>query len=102
MAPTNRSRRRKPRGAKQILEILPKPRSGRRLTPGIVRIDSNRTHGYVVRIGYVRRGGGWRARYRAYFGDTTYRGKAKALAAAERWLRDLIRTGEPGKKARTK
>jgi hypothetical protein len=88
------------KGVRRILAILPKPRRGRRLTPGIVRVDSNRTHGYVVRIGYVRSrpGDRWRARYRAYFGDKMYGGKARALAAAERWIRDLTRTGRaPGR-----
>jgi hypothetical protein len=75
--------------------VLPKPRKGRRLMPGIVRVDSNRTHGYVVRIGYYRTRAGWLVRHRAYFGDTMYLGKARALKAAERWVRALVRNGKP-------
>jgi hypothetical protein len=95
MARRKRTGRQAARGAKRIQAIMPKPRAGRRLAPGIVRVDSNRTHGYVVRIGYVRGPTGWRARYRAYFGDRMYGGKRKALAAAERWIRELVRTGRP-------
>lgn len=98
MARGKRTPRQAPKGNKRILAILPKPRAGRRLTPGIVRVDSNRTHGYVVRIGYIRSSNGWRARYRAYFGDRMYGGKRKALAAAERWIRELLRTGKPPRK----
>jgi hypothetical protein len=98
MARTKRTRGQARRRARRILALLPKPRAGRRLTPGIVRVDSNRTHGYVVRIGYVRGPNGWRARYRAYFGDRMYGGKRRALAAAERWIRELVRTGKPPRK----
>lgn len=62
------------------------------LPPGISRIDqpSTRTHGYFVRVGYHRtRDGAWRPKHRAFFGDATHGGKAKALKAAIKWLKSV-------------
>ena len=76
---------------------LPKPRRGRRLTPGIVRLDYPKVKGYIVRIAYRRTTRGWRPRFKAYFGDGRFGGKKKALAAAQAWLKALIKTGRPPK-----
>ena len=101
-SPRSNRRARRTKSSSRILALLPKARRGRRLTPGIVRVDSNRTHGYVVRIGYVRSGTGarsrWRARFRAYFGDKMYGGKSRALRAAEEWIRTLTMTGKAPEK----
>jgi hypothetical protein len=61
-------------------------------TAGISRIDqaSTRTHGFFVRVGYHRtRDGSWRPKHRAFFGDASYGGKAKALKAAQNWLKKV-------------
>jgi hypothetical protein len=57
------------------------------LTPGISRIDqaTTRTHGYFVRVGYRKTTKG------AFFGDASHGGKASALRAAERWLKQTRR-----------
>ncbi|HEY7682139.1 MAG TPA: hypothetical protein VH879_05815 [Gemmatimonadales bacterium] len=73
----------------------PAPRRGRRLPPGMVRLDYPKVRGYIVRIGYIRTKTGWKPRYKAYFSDTRHGGKAKARAAAEAWLQKLLRTGRP-------
>jgi len=92
-------RRSKPRSRKTPSGIqLPRPRRGRRLPPGIVRLDYEKARGYNVRIGYIRRKDSWRPRYQAYFADGRHGGKAEALAAAKKWLRTLIRTGKPPKR----
>lgn len=80
---------------------LPRPRKGRRLNPGICRVDqpSTGTHGYVVRVGYRLTKKGYRPRYHAYFSDTRYGGKSKALASAQLWLKGLIKAGRPPKRA---
>ena len=78
---------------------LPRARVGRRLPPGMVRLDYPRARGYLVRVGYIRHKTGWRPRYQAYFSETRYGGKAKAKAAAEAWLRGLIKTGRPPERA---
>jgi hypothetical protein len=59
---------------------------------GVSRIDqeSTRTHGYFVRVGYHRtREGAWRPKHRAFFGDASHGGKAKALKAAVKWLKEV-------------
>lgn len=64
------------------------------LPPGISRIDqeSTRTHGFFVRFGYHRtRDGAWRPKHRRFFGDAGHGGKAKALKAAEKWLKSVGR-----------
>lgn len=64
------------------------------LPPGISRIDqeSTRTHGYFVRVGYHRtRDGAWRPKHRAFFGDASNGGKAKALKAAVKWLKSVAK-----------
>jgi hypothetical protein len=76
---------------------LPKPRRGRRLSPGLVRLDYPKVKGYLVRIGYRRTVKGWRPRFKAYFGDGRYGGPRRAKAAAEAWLKQLIKTGRPPK-----
>jgi len=92
-------RRSKPTSRKLSSGIqLPRPRRGRRLPPGIVRLDYEKAKGYNVRIGYIRKGDSWRPRFRAYFADGRYGGKAEALAAARKWLRTLIRTGKAPKR----
>lgn len=73
---------------------LPRAREGRRLTPGIVRLDYERAKGYVVRLHYLRTSEGWRPKFHQYFGDAKYGGKARALAAAEDWLEIVTRTGK--------
>lgn len=73
---------------------LPRARAGRRLLPGIVRLDYERARGYVVRLKYSRTKNGWRPKFHQYFGDARYGGKARALAAAERWLEIVTRTGK--------
>jgi hypothetical protein len=72
---------RKPRAAK----------SGRR---GISRIDqeTTRTHGWFVRVGYYEdKQGTYRARHTKFFGDVSHGGKKKALAAAERFVKQVDR-----------
>ncbi len=67
-------------------------RKASNLPPGISRIDqpSTRTHGYFVRVGYHRtRDGLWRPKHRAFFGDASHGGKAKAMKAAEKWLKEV-------------
>ena len=76
---------------------LPAPRRGRRLPPGMVRLDYPKVRGYLVRIGYLRTKTGWVPKYKAYFSDTRCGGKAKARAAADAWLAGLVRTGRPPK-----
>jgi hypothetical protein len=73
---------------------LPRAREGRRLTPGIVRLDYERAKGYVVRLQYRRTPDGWRPKFHQYFGDAKYGGKARALHAAEAWLEAVTRTGK--------
>jgi len=75
--------------------VLPKARRGRRLPPGVVRLDYPKVRGYIVRIGYIRTKTSWKPRHKAYFSDTRFGGKANAKAAAEKWLAGLIRTGKP-------
>ena len=61
-------------------------------TAGISRIDqtSTRTHGFFVRVGYHRtKDGAWRPKHRAFFGDASHGGKAKALKAAAKWLKGV-------------
>jgi hypothetical protein len=61
-------------------------------TAGISRIDqvSTRTHGFFVRVGYHRtKDGAWRPKHRAFFGDASHGGKAKALKAASKWLKTV-------------
>ena len=95
-ARTSVRKRRKP-----ALKVrLPKPRKGRRLPPGIARLDYPKAKGYIVRIGYIRTKNGWRPRFKAYFADGRFGSKPKALAAAQAWLRTLIRTGKPPKRAK--
>ncbi len=72
---------------------LPRPRRGRRLSPGIVRLDYPRAKGYVVRLGHHLTKSGYRPRFNCYFGDAKYGSKARALAAAEAWLEIVTRTG---------
>ena len=72
---------------------LPRPRRGRRLSPGIVRLDYPRAKGYVVRLGHRLTKNGYRPRFHQYFGDAKYGGKARALTAAEAWLKVVTRTG---------
>lgn len=76
---------------------LPAPRRGRRLPPGMVRLDYPKVRGYLVRIGYLRTKSGWVPKFKAYFSDTRCGSKAKARAAADAWLAGLVRTGRPPK-----
>ncbi|HKO14663.1 MAG TPA: hypothetical protein VJU87_00390 [Gemmatimonadaceae bacterium] len=73
---------------------MPRTAATRRaLPPGISRIDQDttRTHGFFVRVGYRKTAKGWRPRASAFFGDAGHGGKASALRAAERWLRQAKR-----------
>ncbi|MBK7783047.1 MAG: hypothetical protein IPJ57_00925 [Gemmatimonadetes bacterium] len=72
---------------------LPRARKGRRLSPGIVRLDYERATGYMVRLSYRRTATGYRPRFRRYFSDVKYGGPRKALRAAEAWLSEVSRTG---------
>jgi hypothetical protein len=83
--------RRKPTRRPKL--VLPRPRRGRRLPPGVVRLDYPKVQGYIVRIGYIRTPTGWRPRHKAYFGDVRWGGKTAARRAALAWLEQLIRTG---------
>jgi hypothetical protein len=65
----------------------------------MVRLDYPKAKGYIVRIGYLRTKKGWRPQFKAYFADGRYGGRKKSKAAAEAWLRQLIRTGKPPKPA---
>ena len=58
---------------------LPAARRGRRLPPGMVRLDYPKVRGYLVRIGYTRTRNGWGPKYKAYFSDTRCGGKAKTV-----------------------
>jgi len=90
--------RRPVRKIRRRLKITPPaPRRGRRLPPGMVRLDYPKVQGYLVRIGYLRTKTGWVPKYKAYFSDTRCGGKAKARAAADAWLEGLLRTGRPPK-----
>ena len=93
--PVRQAKKKRRKSAPKI--PLPKPRRGRRLTPGIVRLDYPKVKGYIVRIAYRRTSRGWRPRFKAYFGDGRFGGKKKALAAAEAWLKALIKTGRAPK-----
>jgi hypothetical protein len=84
---------RRTRAPKKLKIPLPQARQGRRLSPGIVRLDYDRARGYIVRLSYVRTKTGWRPRFKVYFSDSRCGGKAKALAAAEAWLRTVTTTG---------
>jgi hypothetical protein len=86
-----RSRR---RSTTKLKVQLPKAREGRKLLPGIVRLDYERAKGYVVRLEYQRTRQGWRPKFHQYFGDAKYGGKVKALTAAEKWLTTVTRTGK--------
>ncbi len=80
--------------------VARRPSSGK-MSPGICRVEqeSTRTFGFVVRLGHKRTPRGWRPRFTAYFGDFSHGGKKEALAAAERWVRTVNRTGKaPSKK----
>lgn len=76
---------------------LPAARKGRRLPPGMVRLDYPKVRGYLVRIGYLRTKSGWVPKFKAYFSDTRCGSKAKARAAADAWLAGLVKTGRPPK-----
>lgn len=65
--------------------------------PGISRIDHRRTHGFFIRLGYQTTKTGVRARFVSFFGDVTYGGKRKALAAAQAWVRHVLSTGRAPK-----
>lgn len=86
-------RKAKRAGAKKAKKAKTKRRSKNATgTPGISRIDqtSTRTHGFFVRVGYHRtRDGSWRPKHRSFFGDASYGGKAKALKAAQSWLKKV-------------
>jgi hypothetical protein len=71
----------------------------RRYPAGITRVEqaSTRTFGFVVRVGNRPSPRGWRPRFKAYFGDFTYGGKKNALAAAEKWLKQLLKSGKQPK-----
>jgi len=70
-----------------MLVILSRMIRARRKTPGISRIDQpeKRTHGYFVRL--VRKG----KIYPAFFADKTHGGKRRALKAAQKHYRKLLR-----------
>lgn len=76
---------------------LPRPRVGRKLPPGIVRLDYDRARGYIVRLSYRLTRTGWRPRFNRYFSDVKYGGKKQALAAAKAWLKIVTRTGRAPK-----
>jgi hypothetical protein len=82
------------RAPKKLVIPLPRAREGRRLPPGICRLDYPRVRGYIVRLSYRRTRAGWKPRFKAYFGDTRHGGKAKAFAAAQAWLRAVTETGK--------
>lgn len=88
----SRTRRAKP--PKKLKVPLPRARAGRRMPPGICRLDYPRVRGYIVRLSYRRTRQGWKPRFKAYFGDTRHGGKAKAFAAAQEWLRVVTETGK--------
>lgn len=96
MAVRSRSTRRAPR----LKVPLPRAREGRKLLPGIVRLDYERAKGFVVRLKYDWVKGAWRPRFHQYFGDAKYGGKVNALRAAERWLDIVTRTGKVPKPSR--
>ena len=76
------------------------PRTLRRSLPaGISRIDQDttRTHGFFVRVGYRKTTKGWRPKASAFFGDASHGGKAGALRAAARWLKQTKRTLPKGR-----
>lgn len=90
----SRTRFKKFRAPKKLVVPLPRAREGRRLPPGICRLDYPRVRGYIVRLSYRRTRAGWKPRFKAYFGDTRHGGKAKAFAAAQAWLRVVTETGK--------
>lgn len=96
MPPRRTVRTRRP---PKLKVALPRPRRGRRLSPGIVRLDYPRAKGYVVRLGHYLTKAGYRPKFHAYFGDAKYGSKAKALAAAEVWLEFVSRTGRVPKRS---
>ena len=70
-----------------MLVILSRMIRPRRKTPGISRIEQpeKRTHGYFVRL--ARKG----KIYPAFFADKTHGGKRRALKAAQKHYRKLLR-----------
>ena len=77
--------------AKTAKKPAAKRKSGSTTVPGISRIDqeSTRTHGFFVRVGYLRtKEGSWRPKHRAFFGDASHGGKEKGLKAAMKWLKE--------------
>ncbi len=91
MASTRRTRRTR---ATRPKVALPKPRKGRKLPPGIVRLDYERAKGYMVRLAYRETPAGYRPRFRRYFSDVKYGGARRALTAARAWLDQVVRTGK--------
>lgn len=91
------AQRRRP--ATKLKVALPRPRVGRKLSPGIVRLDYDRARGYIVRLSYRLTKTGWRPRFNRYFSDVKYGGKKQALTAAEAWLKVVTRTGRAPKEA---
>jgi len=68
---------------------------------GISRIDqeSTRTHGWFVRVGYYEtRQGTYRAKHTRFFGDVSNGGKAKALKAAEAFVKKVAKPAPKAKK----
>lgn len=100
-SPAMSSAKSAPRQRSRSLKVpLPRAREGRRLPPGIVRLDYERATGYIVRLAYRLTETGYRPRFRAYFSDTKYGGPRKALAAAVAWLEAVTRTGVAPKPTR--
>jgi hypothetical protein len=62
---------------------------------GISRIDSKATHGWFVRLGWHTTPRGKKARFVSFFPDLRLGGKRKALAAAQAWVRHVLRWGRP-------
>ena len=92
-----RARRSTSPSSRARARVRAKARSQTKRVRGISRIDqpSTRTFGFFVRYGYRHTSAGYRPRFTAFFGDATYGGKRKALAAAERWIRHVERRGKP-------
>ena len=51
-----------------------------------------------MRYGYRPTSKGTRPKFTAFFGDATHGGKAKAMKAAMKWLKQVSKTGRPTKR----
>ncbi len=83
---------RRPRTATRTITPRREPVSPRF---GISRIDHRATHGWFVRLGWHTTRQGKRPRFVSFFPDLRHGGKRRALAAAQIWVKHVLRRGKP-------